>query len=154
MFSRRETEVMVVGAGPVGLFAALSLADRGIQIQLLDKGWRGSVHSYALALHGETLRMLDELGVAQDLVATGHKIRTVAIYNGHERVAELSLADAGGTFPFVVVLPQSELENALEYLGLPVGWCRFHDGTDRLDHFLYRLMEFRFGGILRNQLVH
>jgi 2-polyprenyl-6-methoxyphenol hydroxylase-like FAD-dependent oxidoreductase len=105
---------MVVGAGPVGLFAALSLADRGIQIQLLDKGWRGSVHSYALALHGETLRMLDELGIAQDLVAAGHKIRTVAIYNGHERVAELSLADAGGAFPYVVVLPQSELENALE----------------------------------------
>jgi 2-polyprenyl-6-methoxyphenol hydroxylase-like FAD-dependent oxidoreductase len=114
MFSRRETEVMVVGAGPVGLFAALALVERGIQIQVLDKGWRGSVHSYALALHGESLRMLDELGIAQDLVEAGHKIRTVAIYNGQERVAELSLADAGGSFPYVLVLPQSELESTLE----------------------------------------
>ena len=65
---KRDCQVLVTGAGPVGLFAALSLAERGIDVQIIDKEWRGSSHSYALALHPEALRLLDALGAAKELI--------------------------------------------------------------------------------------
>ncbi len=40
MFGRANPEVLVVGAGPVGLFAALALAKQGIQVAIVDREWR------------------------------------------------------------------------------------------------------------------
>ena len=59
MALKRETDVMVVGAGPVGLFAGLCLAERGVGVQIIDKEWRGSMHSYALAIHPHSMALLD-----------------------------------------------------------------------------------------------
>ncbi len=111
---KRETDVLVVGAGPVGLFTALSLAERGLSVQIIDKEWRGSTHSYALALHPHTLRLLDEYGAANDLLQEGHRVERMAIYGERERVATLDFSALGGAFPFVLVTPQSALERALE----------------------------------------
>ena len=37
MFGKKKPEVLIVGAGPVGLFAAVALAKRGIPVQIVDK---------------------------------------------------------------------------------------------------------------------
>jgi 2-polyprenyl-6-methoxyphenol hydroxylase-like FAD-dependent oxidoreductase len=114
MAFKRETDVMVIGAGPVGLFAALSLAERGVAVQVIDKEWHGASHSYALALHPGTLRLLEEYGVAEELLAHGHRVERVAFYEGDERCGVLDVAALGGRYPFVLVIPQSALERALE----------------------------------------
>jgi 2-polyprenyl-6-methoxyphenol hydroxylase-like FAD-dependent oxidoreductase len=114
MALKRETDVLVVGAGPVGLFAALSLAERGIAVEVIDKEWHGSAHSYALALHPGTLRMLDEVGAADELLATGHRVERVAFYEGDTRAGALEISELGAPHPFVLVVPQSALERALE----------------------------------------
>ena len=67
MFGARETEVLVVGAGPVGLFSALSLARHGVRVQIVDEQFRTAAHSYALALHSSSLGLLHEAGVAEKL---------------------------------------------------------------------------------------
>jgi len=79
----------------------------------VDKDWRGSMHSYALALHPGSLRLLDEYGAADELIRRGHRIDHVAFYDGDARVAALDLATLGGPFPHVTVVPQSALEDAL-----------------------------------------
>ena len=71
---KRDCQVLVTGAGPVGLFTALSLAERGIDVQIIDKEWRGSSRSYALALHPEALRLLDAVGAGTEKVA--HHLRS------------------------------------------------------------------------------
>ena len=38
MLGKRETEVVVVGAGPVGLLAAISLKSAGVDVRLFDAG--------------------------------------------------------------------------------------------------------------------
>ncbi len=111
---KKETEVLVVGAGPVGLLAALVLADRGVRVEVIDEEWRTAARSYALALHPRTLELLDEVGLAPDLVAQGHRIDRVAFYDRDGRRAEASLTDLAAPFPFVLVLPQKALETALE----------------------------------------
>ncbi len=114
MVRKQETEVLVVGAGPVGLLTALVLAERGVHVEVIDEEWRTAARSYALALHPRTLELLDEVGLAPDLVAQGHRIDRVAFYDGERRRAEASLTDLSAPFPFVLVLPQKALEGALE----------------------------------------
>ena len=67
----RDVDVLVVGAGPVGLMAALMLAERGTSVRIIDREkWAGE-HNYALALHPASLKLLDEVGLADDLIAQG-----------------------------------------------------------------------------------
>lgn len=114
MFAKHETEVLVVGAGPVGLMTALRLAKRGVQVEIVDKHWRTGAHSYALALHPESLRLLDELGILSNLMEVGRRVDRVSFWEGDRERCALSLSDLGGDFPFLLVLPQSHLEGALE----------------------------------------
>lgn len=121
-----ETEALVVGGGPVGMTAGLSLAARGVRTEIVDKDWAGAAHSYALALHSGSLTRLQQLGLARDLIEQGHRVETVGFYDGTRQFAEIRLAELGGSFPFVLVLPQSQLENALEQrlkkAGVPLLW--------------------------------
>jgi 2-polyprenyl-6-methoxyphenol hydroxylase-like FAD-dependent oxidoreductase len=126
MSKHTETEVLVVGAGPVGLLTACSLADQGVNVRIVDEEFRTAAHSYGLALHPKSLEVLDDLGLANDLLAGGYRVHTVAFYEGAERRGEMRLSELGGKFPFVLVLPQSELERLLEErlekLGVQVQW--------------------------------
>ncbi len=114
MKPKRQTDVTIVGAGPVGLFAALCLAEQDVTVQIIDRDWIGSAHSYALALHPATLSMLDELGLAEPLVEQGQRITRIGFYDGKTQRAAVELEPLGGRFPFVLVLPQSKLEGELE----------------------------------------
>ena len=85
MFQHPEPEVLVVGAGPVGLAAALHLQDGGIRVEIVDQGQRTTQHSYALAIHPRTLRLLDQCGVSPRVIPHGRKVTRVAFYEGSER---------------------------------------------------------------------
>lgn len=122
----QETEVLVVGAGPVGLFAALVLAERGIRTRIIDSFQRTALHSYAATLHPATLRMLDEFGIAGDLIDIGQRLDRVAVSRHDGLTHEFDLAAVEGTFPHALVVPQCLLEGALEKrlarTGVSVEW--------------------------------
>ncbi len=135
MFGKRETDVLIVGAGPVGLLTALSLVEQGVSVTIVDKHWRTHVHSYALALHPDSLRLLDELGLAQGLIDNGQMVRKVGFYEGADYKLDVDLSKLRSKFPYVVVVPQSSLEWALEsrlqQRGVDVLWN--HEVTDFRD---------------------
>ena len=68
MFSHPDPEVLVVGAGPVGLVAALFLQQYDVRVEIVDMHQRTAQHSYALAIHPRTLRILDEAGLSGALL--------------------------------------------------------------------------------------
>ncbi|HET9209030.1 MAG TPA: FAD-dependent monooxygenase [Thermoanaerobaculia bacterium] len=123
---QERPEVLVAGAGPVGLLAALALAEQGIQVQIVDQERRPAARSYALALHPQSLRLLDETGLAGELLERAHRVERLAFYEGMERRAELDFTALPAEFPFITVLPQQilegTLESALKRRGVPVLW--------------------------------
>jgi len=128
MTRENATTVLVVGAGPVGLFTALELARRGVDVYISDPDRLTKNYSYGLALHPETLELLDDAGVSGEVIAEGLVVNRVAFYSGRERVAEIRLGDLMRRFPFLVTIPQSALERILERrlreLGVKVAWNR------------------------------
>jgi 2-polyprenyl-6-methoxyphenol hydroxylase-like FAD-dependent oxidoreductase len=126
MLIKREVQVLVSGAGPVGLVAALFLNRRGVRVAVLDEQMRTAARSYACAIHPRTLELLDELGVANELIARGQRVDSFAYYEGAERKLEVKYSQLGGRFPFLLIVPQPLLEDALERRllseGVPVHW--------------------------------
>jgi len=114
MFSHPDPEVLVVGAGPVGLVAALFLNQYGVRVQIVDMHQRTTQHSYALAIHPRTLRMLDEAGFSEALITAGRKLTKVAYYEGRERRAEIDYSALASKHPYLLVIRQSVLERAAE----------------------------------------
>lgn len=131
---KTQTEVLVVGAGPVGLWTALLLAERGLEVSLIDREARTTARSYACALHPATLKLLDSMGLAESALERGRRVETLAFYEGASRRGEVHFAQAGGAYPFLLVLPQNALEGLLEQrlraAGVPVHWNhRFEELT-------------------------
>ena len=67
----RRYPVVVVGAGPVGLAAAIELAQTGVHVVVLDDDDTVSVGSRGVCYAKRTLEVLDRLGVGDDCVAKG-----------------------------------------------------------------------------------
>lgn len=123
---KRGIEVLVVGAGPVGLFSALTLARSGIKVAIVDEQFRTAARSYACALHPRALSLLDEVGLAGTLGTRGQRLDRIAFYEGADLRVEVALDGLPGKFPYLMVLPQQALEDALESRlraeGVPVLW--------------------------------
>jgi 2-polyprenyl-6-methoxyphenol hydroxylase-like FAD-dependent oxidoreductase len=109
-----EPEVLIVGAGPVGLACACELARRGVPARIVDKAAARSTWSKALAVHARTLEALESAGLADRFLAAGAKLRAFNAIAGGERLIHATFDDLDSPFPFVLILPQSETERLLE----------------------------------------
>jgi len=109
-----DPEVLVVGAGPVGLVAALFLQQHGVRVEIIDTHQRTTQHSYALAIHPRTLRVLDEAELSDGLIAAGRKLTKVAYYEGGQRRIEIDYSALASRHPYLLVIRQSLLERAAE----------------------------------------
>jgi len=114
MTEEREPEVLVVGAGPVGLMAALFLERQGVAVEVIDQDQRVAQHSYALPLHPRTLDLLEEAGLLAAVLGRGRRLPGMAFYEGNDRRAAVDFARLGLKHPFLFVLRQSALERQAE----------------------------------------
>ena len=116
MFRNREPDVLVVGAGPVGLAMALMLTEEELAVELIDERFGSSIAglpNFALLLHPTTLAMLADSGIACDLIERGARIERVAIYDRSNLRATARLGDLGTPFPFALAVGHHDLVEAL-----------------------------------------
>ncbi|WP_313817632.1 NAD(P)/FAD-dependent oxidoreductase [Citricoccus sp.] len=108
-----HAEVLIVGAGPVGLFLAGLLAARGQEVTVLERRERPREHSRAIGLHPPALDALAVLGLDRAAVAEGLAVRR-GIGEGDGRLlGEMTFERAHPRRPFVLTLPQSRTERLL-----------------------------------------
>jgi 2-polyprenyl-6-methoxyphenol hydroxylase-like FAD-dependent oxidoreductase len=103
-------DVIVVGAGPVGLLLAGDLAEAGVDVTVLERrDGRVSNLSRAFAVHARTLEELDARGLADQLVSTGATLGRLRLF---ERV-EVDLTTLPSRFPYLLITPQYNVEHLL-----------------------------------------
>jgi 2-polyprenyl-6-methoxyphenol hydroxylase-like FAD-dependent oxidoreductase len=118
--------VLVVGAGPVGLLAAISLRELGVPVRVIDEQVAEDKRTYPVIIHPRSLRILDGLGVAAPLEWRGHSVSNLVVVVDSQRRAILELPSAGRVSPGAMTLPQDVLRRALmqrlSQLGTEVEW--------------------------------
>src|SRR4026209_2927573 len=100
MLRENDAEVLIVGAGPVGMFSALLLAENGFRVRVIDKESNTAARSYACALHPGTVKLLWQAGLPPNVLKEGHRINSIGFYEGGERRAEIRLSDLPLEFPY------------------------------------------------------
>jgi 2-polyprenyl-6-methoxyphenol hydroxylase-like FAD-dependent oxidoreductase len=110
----RTAETLVIGGGPVGLFAAVSLLHRGASVEVLDATHERVVRGYACGLHPATSRAFDRVGLMPTVLETAHRIDRLSVRRGDSTLATAEFAAIEGGYPYALSLRQSDLEELLE----------------------------------------
>jgi len=109
-----KTNVLVVGAGPVGLTMAAELARYGVAVRIVDKAAQRTDKSKALVIWSRTLELMDRIGCTQAFISAGFKASAINIIAGGTPIGRVSLDAIKSIYPYALILPQSETERLLE----------------------------------------
>jgi 3-(3-hydroxy-phenyl)propionate hydroxylase len=129
--------IVVVGAGPVGLTAAIDLALRGVAVVLLDDSDRIGEGSRGICYSKRTLEILDRLGIGEQLVGQGVTWKLGKVFLGDALAYSFDLLpEDGHKMPAFINLQQYYLEKALvdragEIEAIDLRWKNKVVGVDR-----------------------
>ncbi len=106
--------VVIVGAGPIGLAAAIDLALHGIRCVVLDDNNVVSVGSRAICWSKRTLEIFDRLGVGDRMLEKGVTWKVGRLFHGDKEVYSFDLLpDEGHKMPAFINLQQYYVEQYL-----------------------------------------
>ena len=107
-------KVVVIGAGPIGLGAAIDLAQQGVQVVILDDNDKVSFGSRAICFAKRPLEILDRLGCGQPMVDKGVEWDVGKVFFDNREVYSFNLQpETGHRRPAFINLQQYYFE---EYL--------------------------------------
>ncbi|MGW6687171.1 FAD-dependent monooxygenase [Streptomyces sp. NPDC054961] len=133
-----DADVIVVGAGPVGLALTLDLARRGVAVRLLERSPGTFGGSRAKGIQPRTLEVFDDLGIADGARAAGAPYPPMGLHLGPFtktwRMHRSAPESAATPYPDILLLPQyattALLRDAVERLGVRIA---FGTGVTRID---------------------
>lgn len=108
-----DTDILIVGAGPVGLFLANECARRRLRFRLIEAAASQSAHSKALAIFPRTLEIFDMAGVVAPFLETANRATSVAIMAHGRTLAHMRFAPEESPYPFIAMVPQNVTESLL-----------------------------------------
>ncbi|MDT7757166.1 MAG: hypothetical protein QOH27_3064, partial [Mycobacterium sp.] len=83
--------VLIVGAGPTGLTAAIELSRQGVDVRIVDKALAASTTSRALGVQARTVELLRPRGVADEMLRIGNRASATTLYADGQRLAGIEL---------------------------------------------------------------
>jgi 2-polyprenyl-6-methoxyphenol hydroxylase-like FAD-dependent oxidoreductase len=108
-----RAEVLVVGAGPVGLAVAASLAGHGHDVAVVDQQAKGAHTSRAAVVHARTLEMLEAIGVSKRLTRLGIHAQQFSIRDGDRELVPVRFDLLPTEYPYTLMIPQNITEQVL-----------------------------------------
>lgn len=108
-----DCDVLVVGGGPTGLTLAIQLLSRGVRTRLIDQDPGLPKLSRAIGIQPRTIETLDMMGLADRLLAIGHRTTGVSVYIDGRRQVGMDMTVADTDYPFILHMPQNRTEEVL-----------------------------------------
>src|SRR3982075_778520 len=112
----RDTDILIIGAGPTGLVLALWLTRLGVRVRIIDKTAEPGTTSRALAVQARTLELYSQVVLADAVVERGRKIVAANLWVSGKKVTRAVFGDMGAglsPFPYSLLFPQDEHERLL-----------------------------------------
>ncbi|KAG0316782.1 hypothetical protein BG000_004745, partial [Podila horticola] len=123
-----EIPVLISGAGPVGILAAIMLTRLGIPVRIIERDRTVPPMSKALSIHARTLEILDMTGLIDRFLAAGHPISSSNFYILGDFLNFAGLINSISHYNYALFLEQLKtiviLEDELEQRGVKIdrGW--------------------------------
>ena len=102
-----DTDVLIVGAGPVGLFLANECARRGLRWKLIEARSSQSEYSKALTIYPRTLEIFDMAGIVGPFLETANRVTVIAVVAHGHTLAHTRFDPKGGQYSFIAMVPQN-----------------------------------------------
>lgn len=105
--------VLIVGAGPTGLAAAMSLARARVPVRVIDKLAAPAPYSRAIGIQARTLELLEQHRAVEPFLALGHRAHAAALHADGRVIARLDFDPLQTRYPYLLLLDQSVTERLL-----------------------------------------
>ncbi|MCB1080220.1 MAG: FAD-dependent monooxygenase, partial [Chlamydiia bacterium] len=99
-------EVLIVGAGPVGLVMASELIRHGAKVRIIDKSATYAEDSRAVGIHARTLEVFEDLGVLPEFLKQGVKVTRINLYSKTNRLLRAKYEGFDTPYCFMLDIPQ------------------------------------------------
>ena len=110
-----QYDVIIAGAGPVGLFLGLCLDRLGLSFVILEKRRIPSKHSRSIGLHPPSLELFDKINLSNQLIEQGICIKKGhAFQDHHTKLGTLDFSLCPKPHQYILSLPQNLTEAIME----------------------------------------
>src|SRR5712671_4370207 len=139
----RETQVLIVGAGPTGLVLALWLTRQGIRVRIIDKAAEPGTTSRAIVVQARILEFYHQIGIADEVAERGLQLAAANLWVRGRKAGRAAFGEMGkglSPCPYALIFPQDEHERLLiEHLSIGgieverrIELVSFEDAGDRV----------------------
>ncbi len=105
--------VLIAGAGPTGMTAALELSRMQIPVRLIEKTAEPATTSRAIGVQARTLELFEQRGMVEPMLQKGNRGIAGSIYFEDKRIFRLEFAHNGSDYGYVLLISQVETEAVL-----------------------------------------
>ena len=112
--SDESNEILIVGAGPVGLTLACELARYNVKFRIIDKAINSHKETRAFALHAKSMEVFETIGIAEILLKNGRIIQSAKVKYQDREIFNTDFSKLDTDYPFLLSIPQNIIEEILE----------------------------------------
>jgi 2-polyprenyl-6-methoxyphenol hydroxylase-like FAD-dependent oxidoreductase len=109
-----HAQVLIAGAGPVGLTLANELVRHGVSVRIVDMAAQRTDKSKALVLWSRSLELFDDAGYLDPFLPAGFEVRGAQISNGKDIIGRVTFDSTDSRYAYALMIPQSETERILD----------------------------------------